>query len=492
MTLAELFGPLAGEGRVTVRGGGDTEVGGLSIDSRKVRPGDLFAALEGHRGDGHSFLAPAVRAGAAALLVQRGRWEGEELEPAAVVETGDVRAVLGETADRFYGHPSGRLHLFGVTGTNGKTSVTWLLESIFREADRRTGVVGTIEYRWDGRREKAPCTTPEAVDLQSILRRMADDGVECVAMEVSSHSLAQQRVKGCRFRGAVFTNIGRDHLDFHPDLEAYFSAKAGLFRDFLPGISVVNGDDPWGRRILGWLPGSVSYGLSEGVDYGVRDLVSGPRGLAFSVEGRRGTVTLNSPLLGRHNVYNILAAAAAAMEYGLDGETVRRGVEAVGLIPGRFERVGTGEGPTVLVDYAHTPDALESALRGARELTGRALVLVFGCGGDRDRGKRPLMGQIAAGLADLTFLTSDNPRSEDPGQILREVEAGFRGRKGGGSLRVVPDRRRAIGQAVRAAGPGDVVLIAGKGHEDYQILSSGTVPFSDCDEARRALEEVAE
>jgi UDP-N-acetylmuramoyl-L-alanyl-D-glutamate--2,6-diaminopimelate ligase len=490
--VRDLVGNLEERGEAKIVTGGEREITGLTTDSRKVRPGDLFAALEGPRRDGHRFLSAAAAAGAAALMVESRREGGDPLPAGtALVEVDRVRDLLGEVADRYYGHPSGDLDLIGVTGTNGKTSVTYLLEAIFRAAGKKTGVIGTVEYRWDGRREAAPCTTPEAHDLQRMLRLMADDGVGAVAMEVSSHALAQHRILGCSFHTAIFTNLSRDHLDFHRDLEEYFLAKSRLFHDLRPGVAVINGDDPWGERILGEMTGkAVSYGRREGSDYRALEVQSDTAGIRMVLRHAGGDLALRSPLLGEHNVSNILAAAAAAGEYGLDGADIRTGIAAAGLIPGRFEQVSREGEPMVLVDYAHTPDALEHALGAARGITTGDLIVVFGCGGDRDRGKRPLMGDAAARLADRTFLTSDNPRGEDPALILGEIEKGFREAVGGRSrLDVVPDRSRAIGEAIAAAGPGDVVLIAGKGHEDYQVHSGRTVPFSDREEARRALEE---
>jgi UDP-N-acetylmuramoyl-L-alanyl-D-glutamate--2,6-diaminopimelate ligase len=320
---------------------------------------------------------------------------------------------------------------------------------------------------------------------------MADDGVRAVAMEISSHALAQHRVGGCAFRMAVFTNLGRDHLDFHADMEDYFAAKARLFRNYRPETILVNIDDPFGPRLLDMTPNAISYGLADGADYTARGVTAGSSGMRFTLHAPAGKeFVIRSGLLGIFNVYNVLAAAAAACEYGLAPEDVIRGIEGADTVPGRFEKVSREGEPPVIIDYAHTPDALGNALRAARLLVEGNLLLVFGCGGDRDRGKRQLMGGVAARLADRTFLTSDNPRSEDPGDILEEIAAGYRAQgEAGDRLRIVPDRREAIGEAIAAAGEGDVVLIAGKGHEETQVLSGRTVPFSDREEARRALRE---
>ncbi len=490
MKIKELFGELERKGMVVVPGLHEREVTGLSIDSRQVRPGDLFAALAGRKSDGHRFVSAAAAAGAAALLVEKGRVEPVAAGP-VLLETDDVRDVLGQVADRFYGRPSTEIEIFGVTGTNGKTSTTYLLESFLRAAGKRVGVMGTIDYRWGGQTERAASTTPESTELQRVLRAMADDGVEAAALEVSSHALAQRRLDGCVVPVAVFTNLSRDHLDFHRDMEDYFLAKARLFTDFNPALAVINSDDPWGERLMGMSSGRViSYGLRDGADYTARSIVSDASGLRFRLCTPREEFEAESRLLGLHNVYNILAAAAAALEYGLDGDAVREGIRAADRIPGRFDLVSSESGRTVIVDYAHTPDALDYALRSARAIARGSLILVFGCGGDRDRGKRPLMGEAAARLADVTFLTSDNPRSEEPMEILRQVEKGFRGVDSRRDrLHLVSDRRRAIREAVGSAASGDVVLIAGKGHEDYQELADRVVHFSDFEEAREALKD---
>ncbi len=487
-TLAELVSAAAGEARL-VRGHAQTPVLGLATDSRATRPGDLFAALSGAHADGHRFLGAAARAGAAALLIEPGRADDAPEGP-ALVEASALRRALGAMADRFFDHPSGELDLVGVTGTNGKTTVTWLLEAIARAAGRAPGVIGTIACRWPGCERQADNTTPEAPQLQRLLREMADAGARLVALEASSHALELERLVGCRFAVAVYTNLGRDHLDFHTDLEAYFAAKARLFTEFAPAASVVNLDDPRGPALAAAARGSVTrYGTGPGADVRAVDVESDAAGLRFAILAAGARTPVASPLVGRHNVWNILAAAAAARALGFPWESVRAGVAACALVPGRFERVDAGAGPVVLVDYAHTPDAVENALRVARGLTRGLLSVVLGCGGDRDRGKRPLMGAAAARLADRVYLTSDNPRSEEPGAILAQILEGARASGGGAELQVIESRREAIRAAVAAAGPGDLVVIAGKGHEDTQTVGGRVQPFSDRDEARRALAE---
>ncbi len=394
-------------------------------------------------------------------------------------------------ADCFFDHPSGELQLVGVTGTNGKTTVTWILEAIVRAAGRVSGVIGTIVCRWGDRERPAGNTTPEAPELQRLLREMADAGVQIAALEASSHALELDRLVGCRFAVAVFTNLGRDHLDFHPDLESYGAAKAKLCTGFAPKASVINADDPFGARLIKMAGGAViSYGQGETAALRAMEIVTDADGLRFIIaaEGRR--LSIVSPLIGAHNVANILAAAAAARALELPWDAVQAGVAACALVPGRFERVGAGAGPLVLVDFAHTPEAVENALRVARGLCHGKLAVVLGCGGDRDRGKRPLMGAAAARLADRVYVTSDNPRSEDPATILAQVSAGARASGGTAAWLEIEDRRAAIRAAILESGAADLVLIAGKGHEETQIVGERARPFSDREEARRALEEV--
>jgi UDP-N-acetylmuramoyl-L-alanyl-D-glutamate--2,6-diaminopimelate ligase len=488
-SLGELVQAAGGAVRI-VRGAPEVRIAGIETDSRAVRPGALFAALPGRRSDGHGFLGAAAAAGAAALLVAPGRGASAPGGP-AVVEAADLRRALGAMADRFFDHPSGDLELVGVTGTNGKTTVTWILEAIGRAAGRKPGVIGTIACRWGGRERPAANTTPEAPELQRLLREMADSGVQIAALEASSHALELDRLVGCRFAVAVFTNLGRDHLDFHSDLVAYGAAKARLFTEFAPQASVINIDDPAGARLAAAARGAVvTYGLGATAGLRAVEIAAGAAGLSFVIAAEGLRLPVVSPLLGEHNVGNILAAAGAARALGLPWEAVRAGVAACRIVPGRFERVdGRGAGPLVLVDFAHTPEAVENALRVARGLCRGRVAVVLGCGGDRDRGKRPLMGAAAARLADRAYLTSDNPRSERPEEILAQILAGARASGGAAELQVIEDRRAAIRAAIRDSGPGDLVLIAGKGHETTQTVGERALPFSDREEARRALEE---
>jgi UDP-N-acetylmuramoyl-L-alanyl-D-glutamate--2,6-diaminopimelate ligase len=463
-----------------VRGETGVDLGSIVHDSREATPGALFCCIPGERTDGHDHAPAAIVAGAVALLVER-------ILPltAPQVRVDSVRRVLGPLCDRFFGHPSRSMRVTGVTGTNGKTSTTYLLEAIARANGDRVGVIGTVEARVDGTVVPLQHTTPEATELQALLARMRAEAVETVAMEVSSHALHQHRVDGTHFAAVTFTNLSHDHLDYHSTVDAYFEAKARLFDPRFSARAAINIDDPYGvalsdrARDLGLQVCTYSI---ENVDADVyaRDLLLRRDGTTFDLVDTRtdhhGVV--RSSLAGRFNVSNALAAAATALLVGSSFEAVLAGLAARVRVPGRFERVQTGRDFAVLVDYAHTPDALESVLTAARALVDRGkLVVVFGCGGDRDRSKRPVMGEVATRLADVAVLTSDNPRSEDPEAIARDVLAGV------ASDRTAPivelDRRAAIRYALHAARHGDVVVIAGKGHETGQTTAGVTVPFDD-------------
>ena len=431
------------------------EIVAISHDSGSVAPGTLFCCVTGAVVDGHDFAAQAVDAGAVALLVQRPL---EVDVPQIVVD--DVRAEMARMASALFGHPSRRMAVVGVTGTNGKTTTTHFLRAVLEADGRRAGVIGTLS----GVR-----TTPAAPELQEHLAELAEEGFDSVAMEGSSHALVQHRVDAVRFAVAVFTNLSQDHLDFHRTMDEYFEAKASLFDPARATRAVVNADDPWGRRLLesARLP-TRPFSLSEAVDLQVDR-----SGSTFRWEGEPVRLRLAGPV----NVANALAAAAAARELGVDATAVAKGLSNLASVPGRNEPVDRGQPFSVLVDYAHTPQALELTLEGARRMAGDNKVLVvFGCGGDRDRTKRPLMGEVAARLADVAVLTSDNPRSEDPGAIIDEVRAGV-GRTE--VLVVEPDRRAAIALALQAAHPGDVVVLAGKGHETTQVVGDQVIPFDD-------------
>jgi UDP-N-acetylmuramoyl-L-alanyl-D-glutamate--2,6-diaminopimelate ligase len=456
-------------------GAPELEVSGLAYSSQSVTPGTLFFCVPGFRADGHDFAPDAVERGAVALVCERPLGLGV---PEVLVE--DVRAAMGPAAARFFGDPTAELDVVGVTGTNGKTTTAFLLRHLLEAGGRPTGLLGTVKRVVGGVEEEVERTTPEAIDLQATFRRMLDSGDRGCAMEVSSHALQLGRVAGIRFACRVFTNLTQDHLDFHETMEAYFAAKRRLFDD--AGPSVVNLDDVYGRRLAAEIE-CVTFGIEHEADYRARDVEFDLMGSRFRCETPDGEIELESPLPGLFNVQNVLAAIAAARSLGVPAGTISAALPEFGRVPGRFEPVDEGQDFGVLVDYAHTPEALENVLRAAREVTRNRLHVVFGAGGDRDRGKRPLMGAAARRLADRVLVTSDNPRSEQPDRIVDEVMAGA-----GADAERETDRRRAIAQAIETAEPGDVVVIAGKGHEQGQEFENGRKePFDDVSVAREAL-----
>ncbi|HZA60982.1 MAG TPA: UDP-N-acetylmuramoyl-L-alanyl-D-glutamate--2,6-diaminopimelate ligase [Actinomycetota bacterium] len=453
-----------------VRGRETIPVANIAYRADDVTPDALFFCVPGRSHDGHGFAADAVSRGAVAVLVER--WL-DLPEGVTQVFVPSVRSAMGPIAAEFYGHPAEKLTLVGITGTNGKTTTTYLLEQVFRAASLTPGVVGTTGLRLDGRTIPLDRTTPEAPDLHRLLAGMVDDGIQAVAMEVSSHGLDQDRVAGARFTCAVFTNLSQDHLDYHGTLDAYFQAKARLFTPDMADRAAVNSDSPEGRTLLRDDLPTITYGVEPGAELLATDIETRADGVAFRVDGRQ----VRSRLRGAFNVHNCLAALAVARQVGIDDDAAVRGIGRIHGVPGRLEPVDAGQPFQVLVDYAHTPDSVENVLGAARPLAQGKLIVTLGCGGDRDRGKRPLMGEAATRLADLSVLTSDNPRSEDPGSIIAEMERGAR--RGGGSYIIEPDRRRAIRLALEAAQPADVVVIAGKGHETGQEFADRVVPFDD-------------
>jgi UDP-N-acetylmuramoyl-L-alanyl-D-glutamate--2,6-diaminopimelate ligase len=457
-----------------VVGHAPVEIRDLAYDARAVEPGSLFFCVPGERADGHDFAPQAVEAGAVALVVERAL---DVAVPQLVVES--ARNAMPVAADEFFGRPTEQLQVAGVTGTNGKTTTAFLLYAILAAARRRPGLLGTIESRVGGERRPAIRTTPEAIDLQRAFREMLDAGDRSAAVEATSHGSALGRLECVRFRALVFTNLTQDHLDFHGTLEEYFDAKRRLFTEARPPAAVNVGDDH-GRRLADELRGRqelLTFGVANDAEIRADELELSPRGARF----RAGGIELETRLRGRFNVENVLGAVAAARLLGIDDDAIAYGVKELRGVPGRFEAVDEGQPFAVLVDYAHTPDSLENVLRTARDLAQNRVICVFGCGGDRDRGKRPLMGRIASDLADVAIVTSDNPRSEDPDAIIAEILTGA------GDAEVEPDRREAIASAVEAAGEGDVVVIAGKGHEQGQQFADRTIPFDDREVARDAL-----
>lgn len=467
----------------------DPEVTGVAHDSRAVEPGDLFVALVGQRFDGRAFAPAAVGRGAVAVA-------GPNPAPAGLtvpwVPVADPRAVLGPLAAAVYGHPDQELVLVGVTGTNGKSTTATVVSAILDAAGLPAGFIGTLGYRFGDRTFPGGHTTPEASDLFRTLRRMRDAGARAVAMEVSSHALEMGRAAGAAFDAAVFTNLSRDHLDYHPDMESYFQAKRKLFGMLKPGgKAVINVEDEYGKRLAAEIPDAVTFG--EGGAVRARDVemtASGTRGVLVTP---RGEMAFSTPLLGRYNLLNLLAAAATAEALNVPHAAVVKALAAQRPVPGRLEPVDRGQPFPVFVDYAHTDAALDAAVRSVREIASEGpregkVAVVFGCGGDRDRGKRPLMGRVVGERAELPILTSDNPRSEDPLAILAAIEEGVKA-SGNANYRIVPDRREAIREAIASAGPGWAVLVAGKGHEREQIVGDRKIPFSDFEEIEKALEE---
>jgi len=456
----------------------DVEVAGVRSDSRSIRPGDLFVAIRGARFDGFAHVEDAVARGAVAIVSDRAAKPGVAV-PWVRVEA--PRRVLGELSARLHGNPSEKLVLSGVTGTNGKTSTATLIEAILARRYGKAGLLATTVYRTPRREIPAGRTTPEAPLIQELLAELVEEGVPAASLEVSSHALSLDRVAGCRFDVAVFTNLTRDHLDFHGDMESYYAAKKLLFDMRKPGApGVVNVDDPYGRRLLSEASSPMEGFSPSGAaaEYRADAAHCDLAGTSFEVVYRGGRFRLSSPLLGRFQVSNLLGAAAAGLALGIAPDDIVAAVAGVLDVPGRLERVDVGQPYTILVDYAHTPDALERLLLSVRELTDRKVILVFGCGGDRDPGKRAPMGEIAGRLADIPIATSDNPRSENPEAILKAVETGLQASGNTKYLKIV-DRGDAIRQAIELANPGTVVVIAGKGHETTQVIGDKEIPFDD-------------
>lgn len=481
---------------IEIRGDASVEILDLAYDSRKVKEGDLFVAVRGTRQDGSRFVGDAIAKGARAVVTDVPL--GREVE-VPVVRVADARRSLAAMADVFFDHPSRKLQLIGITGTSGKTTTSLLVEGVLKAAGHSVGVVGTLGYRWGKEKRPAPMTTPESLDLQRLFHAMLRDGVSHVVMEVSSHALALGRVDCCGFTAAVFTNLSQDHLDFHETMEDYFQVKSELFTRCLIGcgrsVAVVNLDDPYGRR-LAEMGGKDAWGYSASAGDGRVRVVEADlshSGIRAVIEHPQGRMEVRSSLIGRFNLYNVLAATAAGLALGVTEEAVLRGIAGVCTVDGRLERTPVPEdrGFAVVVDYAHKPDAMVKALDCLREMTAGRIIVVFGCGGDRDRAKRPVMGKVAAEKGDVVVVTSDNPRSEDPRAIISEiepgveaggftaVEAGQLGEHDRGVYAIEPDRRKAIELALSVARPGDLVFVGGKGHETYQIIGDKVLSFDD-------------
>jgi UDP-N-acetylmuramoyl-L-alanyl-D-glutamate--2,6-diaminopimelate ligase len=491
---------LNGQPIVEQHGNENLEIKGLTSDSRDVKKGYIFVAVKGSSQDGHKYLADAVQRGACALVIEN----VENVFPnVTIVRVPDTRAALSELASRFYNYPSKDMNLIGITGTNGKTTTSYILESILKEEGRNVGVIGTINYRYKEKFFQASLTTPESNDLMKIMGEMRDAGVTDIIIEVSSHSLEQGRVRGLNWSRALFTNFSRDHLDYHSTMEEYFKAKSSLFSSLGEeegqAKTIINMDDPKGRVVKKITKAStVSYGLGDNCLVRAADIHSSVKGLHFRLTTPTGDIPITSSLFGQMNVYNILAAAAVAFSLDIDLNTISRGIQRLAFVPGRLQHVENKQGLSIFVDYAHSTDALKKVLQTVRQLTKGRLITVFGCGGDRDKGKRPDMGRVAGIYSDCAIITSDNPRGESPAKIADEIETGVKesgltritldSSSNARGYEIILDRRKAIHTAVKIAHKedGDVILIAGKGHEKYQIIGNRKRHFNDIEEVELA------
>ncbi len=486
MQLADLIQGLSAK---SIQGTVDREVTGVRYDSRRVTAGNLFVAVRGGSFDGHSFIEQAIDKGAVAVV---GEQAGLSQRATAIVVQ-DSREALAQLAATFFGHPSRKLKMIGVTGTNGKSTTTFLIKHVLERAGQSTGLIGTVQYEVGERLLPAPRTTPESLDLQELLSQCLEAGCRNVVIEVSSHALSQGRSNEIEFDVGVFTNLTRDHLDFHRGMKDYFEAKARLFESLREtqgrdGKAVINIDDPYGQQLVtrfGKDLQVITYGMGARADFRASDFKVDMNGTSYRLDAKDKSYLVRLPLIGRFNIYNSLATLAAARAAGLDVRSAVSALAKAPQIPGRLEAVPAKRKFQVFVDYAHTDDALLNVLKTCRDLNPSRLILVFGCGGNRDKAKRPLMGAVADQYADYAFITSDNPRKEDPEAIVRDVETGFKHK----NYEKVVDRREAIARAIAMAQPRDIVLIAGKGHEKYQEFSDHTIPFDDVETAGRALEE---
>jgi len=482
-----------------IHGDTDIEVAGLHYDSRQVNRGEAFFALRGVVSDGHGYIRSAIANGATVVFCEELPETGDA---ATMVLVDNARKAMALVSAEFYGDPTRDIATVGVTGTNGKTTITYLLESILQESGLSPAVIGTINYRYGSDLRQAPHTTPEALDLMKQVRDFRRSGARSLVMEVSSHALDQSRADGVHFKVGVFTNLTPEHLDYHRDMEAYFASKYHLFKELLPrdnGRAVINIDDDYGKRLAAMLPEALTCGRDDRADIRPESVTVSLQGIIASVQTPVGSVAIDSPLLGEYNVENLLCAVGAAVALGLSPHDIAGGLAKAAGVPGRLEQVANDRDAVILVDYAHTGDALRRVIEAMQALSPRRILTVFGCGGDRDRSKRPIMAEVAARGSDIAIATSDNPRTEDPQQILNDVRVGLgrvhasewsrddaRAGLGRGYI-VIEDRREAIQFAVGLLVPGDLLLVAGKGHEDYQILATGRIHFDDREELRKAL-----
>ncbi len=459
----------------------DIEITGVACDSKAVKQGYLFIAVTGTNADGHKFINEALERGAVAVVAEKETTLPNEI---VYVLVRDSRTALAKIAGQFYGRPSENLACVGITGTNGKTTISYLIDSIISAAGHKAGLIGTINYRTGKRVIPATNTTPGPIELCNLMNEMVRNGEDYLVMEVSSHSLDQRRVDGVVFHAAIFTNLTGDHLDYHKTLEEYFDAKAKLFEGLADNsYGVINFDDEWGKKLLKRCKGkAVTYGTRLVADFLASDIDLSLNGTKFVINAPGGKIEIKSKLIGMHNVYNITASAAAGISLGFSPDAVKRGIEKLTAVPGRLEAIDCGQPFKIFVDYAHTDDAIYNVLTALKPLIRKRVIIVFGCGGDRDRTKRPRMGRVASKLADFAIVTSDNPRSEDPQAIADEIVAGIESK----NYKVILDRASAIKEALSVAREGDCVLIAGKGHEPYQFLKDAVIAFDDREIARKA------
>jgi UDP-N-acetylmuramoyl-L-alanyl-D-glutamate--2,6-diaminopimelate ligase len=463
----------------------DIEITGIACDSRKVSPGSVFVAIKGVSQDGHRFIDEAINNGAAVIVHQSPVSSVQSRKKCLFVQVDDTRKALGRMAAQFYGNPSERMKVIGVTGTNGKTTITYLIESILARAGFNPAVIGTINYRFNGKVFPSGNTTPGPIDIQSLLADMLKGNVDYAVMEVSSHSLDQDRVEGVEFSHAIFTNLTQDHLDYHGTIDNYFRAKAALFKGLAQSsVSIINNDSPYAKDIISLTRSRVlTFGFAKGCDVYASDINIGASGTSFVAHTPRGEFNINTALIGRHNVYNLLASIALGVSKELKADVISAAIRDFKLVPGRLERIDAGQDFFVFVDYAHTDDALTNVITALRELSKKRIIVVFGCGGDRDKTKRPKMGKVVSELADFAIVTSDNPRSEEPDDIIKDILKGI----DKDNYKIVQEREAAIKEALSMARSGDIILIAGKGHETYQISKGKSMPFDDREVVRRCL-----
>jgi UDP-N-acetylmuramoyl-L-alanyl-D-glutamate--2,6-diaminopimelate ligase len=477
---------LEGVPRVRYNGNEEQEIQGIAYSSRDVKPGFLFAALKGEKKDGFEFIEEALLNSAVVFLSERPKPENFEK---TWLQASDAREALALCSANFYSHPSQKMKVVGITGTKGKTTITYLLEEILKQSHFLPAVIGTISYRGPSIRISAERTTPEAPDLQRMMAEMLAQGVTHCLIEVSSHALELKRVLGIGFDIALFSNLSGDHLDYHHTMENYFEAKKKLFfLNHKKRTAVINSDDSWGKKLISELPsGVITYGLQPDAQVRCENFKLTEKGIELSAKHPAGTLPVFSPLMGKPNLYNILASIAVALTLNIPVSAIKEGIASLQEVPGRFEKIKNSLGLHIFVDYAHTDDALKNLLETVRQLNPKRIILIFGAGGDRDKTKRPRMGEVAGNLSDWTILTSDNPRSEDPLAIISDIEKGIK-KTGTKNYEILPDRKEAIEHALSIGEKGDYILVAGKGHEDYQIIKDKVIPFKDADVIRGVLE----